>query len=135
MCIQTNTTLDSQNKPTFGVDDYYIKTTDEMKRIYGAYAGAIENTVKIADACQLELEFDKEALEAVATQAIERNTGARGLRSIMENLMMSTMYEIPSKDNVCGVLIDAECVTSNASPKLIEKELIKLDNQVSGQLE
>lgn len=62
MCIQTNTTLDSQNKPTFGVDDYYIKTTDEMKRIYGAYAGAIENTVKIADACQLELEFDKVCL-------------------------------------------------------------------------
>ena len=59
MCIQTNTTLDSQNKPTFGVDDYYIKTTDEMKRIYGAYDGAIENTVKIADMCQLELEFDK----------------------------------------------------------------------------
>ncbi len=59
MCIQTNTTLDSQNKPTFGVDDYYIKTTDEMKRIYGRYEGAIENTVKIADMCQLELEFDK----------------------------------------------------------------------------
>ena len=59
MCIQTNTTLDSQNKPTFGVDDYYIKTTDEMKRIYGGYEGAIENTVKIAEMCQLELEFDK----------------------------------------------------------------------------
>ena len=59
MCIQTNTTLDSQNKPTFGVHDYYIKTTDEMKRIYGEYEGAIENTIKIADMCQLELEFDK----------------------------------------------------------------------------
>ncbi len=59
MCIQTNTTLDSQNKPTFGVDDYYIKTTDEMKRIYSQYDGAIENTVKIADMCRLELEFDK----------------------------------------------------------------------------
>ena len=59
MCIQTNTTLDSQNKPSFGVDDYYIKTADEMKRIYSQYQGAIENTVKIADMCQLELEFDK----------------------------------------------------------------------------
>ena len=59
MCIQTNTTLDSSNKPTFGVDDYYIKTTDEMKRIYGGYVGAIENTVKIAEMCQLELDFDK----------------------------------------------------------------------------
>ena len=59
MCIQTNTNLDSPNKPSFDTDDYYIKTTDEMKRIYGAYKGAIENTVKIADRCQLELEFGK----------------------------------------------------------------------------
>ena len=59
MCIQTNTNLDSPNKPSFDTDDYYIKTTDEMKRIYGAYEGAIENTVKIAEMCQLELEFGK----------------------------------------------------------------------------
>ncbi len=59
MCIQTNTTLDSQNKPSFDADDYYIKSTDEMKRIYGAYNGAIENTVKIANMCQLDLEFGK----------------------------------------------------------------------------
>ncbi len=59
MCIQTNTTLDSPNKPGFDTDDYYIKTTDEMKRIYSAYTGAIENTVKIADMCNLELEFGK----------------------------------------------------------------------------
>ncbi len=57
MCIQTNTNLDSPNKPSFDTDDYYIKTTDEMKRIYGSYAGAIENTVKIAQMCELELEF------------------------------------------------------------------------------
>jgi len=59
MCIQTNTNLDSPNKPSFDTDDYYIKTTDEMKRIYGAYEGAIENTVKIADMCNLEIEFGK----------------------------------------------------------------------------
>ncbi len=59
MCIQTNTTLDSPNKPGFDTDDYYIKTTDEMKRIYGAYEGAIENTVRIAEMCDLELEFGK----------------------------------------------------------------------------
>ena len=62
MCIQTNTTLDSANKPGFDTNDYYIKTTDEMKRIYGEYNGAIENTLKIADACNLELEFDKVCL-------------------------------------------------------------------------
>ena len=59
MCIQTNTTLDSPNKPSFDTDDYYIKTTDEMKRIYSQYDGAIENTVKIAEECNLELDFGK----------------------------------------------------------------------------
>ncbi len=59
MCIQTNTTVDSPNKPSFDTDDYYIKTTEEMKQIYGSYEGAIENTVKIAEMCNLELEFDK----------------------------------------------------------------------------
>ena len=59
MCIQTNTTLDSPNKPSFDVDDYYIKTTEEMKRIYSEYEGAIENTVKIAEMCDLELDFGK----------------------------------------------------------------------------
>ncbi len=59
MCIQTNTTLDSPNKPSFDTDDYYIKTTEEMKSIYSQYEGAIENTVKIAEMCDLELEFDK----------------------------------------------------------------------------
>ena len=58
MCIQTNTTVDSDNKPSFDADDYYIKTTAEMKMIYSAYEGAIENTVKIADMCHLELEFE-----------------------------------------------------------------------------
>ena len=59
ICIQTNTTLDSPNKPSFDTDDYYIKTTNEMKNIYGEYEGAIENTVRIAEICNLELEFDK----------------------------------------------------------------------------
>ncbi len=59
MCIQTNTNLDSPNKPGFDTDDYYIKTTDEMKRIYGMYEGALENTVKIAEMCDLELDLGK----------------------------------------------------------------------------
>ncbi len=59
MCIQTNTTIDSDNKPSFDGDDYYIKTSNEMKMIYSSYEGAIENTVKIADRCNLDLEFDR----------------------------------------------------------------------------
>ncbi len=59
MCIQTNTNLDSPNKPGFDTDDYYIKTTDEMKRIYGMYKDAVENTVRIAERCDLELDLGR----------------------------------------------------------------------------
>ncbi len=90
---------------------------------------------KLLEMDGVKLEFQPEALREVAALAIERNTGARGLRSIMENLMMSIMYDIPSRDNVSGVIIDAECVKNNTQPKIIEKEIIKLDNPVSGELE
>ncbi len=90
---------------------------------------------KLLEMDGVELEFDSEALLEVASLAIERNTGARGLRSIMENLMMSIMYDVPSKGNVAKVIIDGECVRNNAEPKIIEKEIVKLDNPIVGELE
>ena len=95
----------------------------------------IKQYVKLLEMDGVELEFEKEALEEIASLAIERNTGARGLRSIMENLMMSIMYDVPSLDNVSRVVIDAESVKGNSAPKLIEKELVSLDAQISGELE
>ena len=89
---------------------------------------------KLLEMDGVELEFDDKALEAVATQAIQRNIGARGLRSIMENLMMSIMYDVPSRDNVAKVIVDADCVSGASTPKLIEKELVRLDG-VAGELE
>ena len=83
----------------------------------------------------VELEFDNEALEAIAALAIERNTGARGLRSITENLMMPIMYDVPSRENVASVLIDADCVKGNSPAKLVEKELVELNTPISGELE
>ena len=91
---------------------------------------------KLLEMDGVELEFNDEALEAVASLAIERNTGARGLRSIMENLMMSVMYDIPSRDNVAGVLVDEKCVKDGARPTIVEKELVNLDApSVAGELE
>lgn len=58
----------------------------------------------------VNLVFEHEALERIADLAIDRNTGARGLRSIMEELMMGIMYEIPSRDDVEEVVITADCV-------------------------
>ena len=69
----------------------------------------------------VQLTFDNEALEAIASLAIERNTGARGLRSIMENLMMPIMYEIPSATNVAEVVITADVVNGISAPRYINK--------------
>ena len=67
----------------------------------------------------VELEFTKEALEAIAIKAMKRKTGARGLRSIVENILLDTMYDLPSMDNVKKVLVDKETVEQLQSPKLI----------------
>ena len=95
----------------------------------------VKQYIKLIEMDGVELKFDDGALEAVATLAIERNTGARGLRSIMENLMMSVMYDIPSRDNVASVIINADCVNGTDVPKLVEKELVSLDNPIAGNLE
>ncbi|MBQ7376075.1 MAG: ATP-dependent Clp protease ATP-binding subunit ClpX [Clostridia bacterium] len=85
----------------------------------------------------VKLTLEDGALEAIASLAIERNTGARGLRSIMENLMMPLMYSIPSRTDVEELIITPECVTEKAEPKYVTKELVLVDGtpEISGQLE
>ncbi|WP_373809110.1 ATP-dependent Clp protease ATP-binding subunit ClpX [Streptococcus ferus] len=66
----------------------------------------------------VELEFDREALEAVAQKAIERKTGARGLRSIIEETMLDIMFEIPSEEDVTSVRITKAAVDGRDKPTL-----------------
>ncbi|MCY4287896.1 MAG: ATP-dependent Clp protease ATP-binding subunit ClpX [Aestuariivita sp.] len=66
-----------------------------------------------------ELIFTDEALQAIAKLAIKRKTGARGLRSIIEDILLDTMFELPSLDNVTKVVINKETVNSDAGPLLI----------------
>ena len=68
------------------------------------------------------LTFEPDALRAVADRAIERNTGARGLRAILEETMTSIMFEIPSREDVAEVIITAACITEKADPKLVLKQ-------------
>ncbi|NOT10282.1 MAG: ATP-dependent Clp protease ATP-binding subunit ClpX [Methylococcaceae bacterium] len=77
----------------------------------------------------VELMFDKEALEEIAQKAIERETGARGLRSIMEHILRKTMFDIPSFDDIAQCIVDAESVKGNGEIKLIRKAEIKLRQQ------
>lgn len=66
----------------------------------------------------VELSFDQDALEAIAAKAIERKTGARGLRSIIEETMLDIMFEIPSQEDVVKVRITKESVNGDAKPIL-----------------
>jgi ATP-dependent Clp protease ATP-binding subunit ClpX len=70
----------------------------------------------------VELEFTDEALRAIAKKAIELKTGARGLRSVIEGIMMNIMYEIPSLENVVKCIITPEAVEKKEKPTLIFKE-------------
>ncbi|MBQ7320842.1 MAG: ATP-dependent Clp protease ATP-binding subunit ClpX [Clostridia bacterium] len=70
----------------------------------------------------VKITFEDNALRAIAHLAIERNTGARGLRSIMESLMQQTMYEIPSRDDVAEVIVTEETVKNNAQPRYVLKD-------------
>ena len=69
----------------------------------------------------VKLTFDKEAVVAVAELALERNTGARGLRAIMESIMTEIMYEVPSRDDVKEVKVTAACVKEGKKPKYVLK--------------
>ncbi|WP_153503167.1 ATP-dependent Clp protease ATP-binding subunit ClpX [Cumulibacter manganitolerans] len=70
----------------------------------------------------VELEFETEALEAIADQAIKRGTGARGLRSILEEVLMGVMYDIPGDDNVEKVIITKDTVESQVYPTIVGRK-------------
>ncbi|MBC8951672.1 ATP-dependent protease ATP-binding subunit ClpX [Xenorhabdus sp. PB62.4] len=78
----------------------------------------------------VELEFRKEALTAIAKKAMARKTGARGLRSIVENVLLDTMYDLPSMEHVEKVVVDETVVEEKSVPLLIYS---KPDAQVSGE--
>lgn len=69
----------------------------------------------------VELEFTDDALEAIADQALLRGTGARGLRAIMEEVLLSVMYEIPSRNDIAKCVVDRDTVLKGVNPTLVPK--------------
>jgi len=74
---------------------------------------------KIFEFENVELEFTAEALDAIADEAIKRNTGARGLRAILEETLLETMYDIPGRDDVAKVVVTRESVIDGAAPEIV----------------
>ncbi|MBI4544370.1 MAG: ATP-dependent Clp protease ATP-binding subunit ClpX [Gemmatimonadetes bacterium] len=74
---------------------------------------------KMFDLEGIHLTFDSEAISAISRSALDRGTGARGLRAVLEELMRDIMFDIPSRDDVREVVITAECVTESIPPLLV----------------
>jgi len=81
----------------------------------------VRQYAKLFEIDGVDLEFSSDALEAIADQAMLRGTGARGLRAIMEEVLMSVMYEVPSRSDVERVVINADVVLSHVNPTIVPR--------------
>ena len=82
----------------------------------------VKQYTKLFEMDGVELEFTDDALEAIADQAIHRGTGARGLRAIMEEVLLPVMYDIPSRDDVAKVVVTKETVLDNVLPTIVPRK-------------
>jgi len=82
----------------------------------------IKQYKKLFEMDNVELEFTKTALEAIADQAVLRGTGARGLRAIMEEVLQPVMYDIPSREDVAKVVITEQTVRENVNPTIVARQ-------------
>jgi ATP-dependent Clp protease ATP-binding subunit ClpX len=76
---------------------------------------------RLFDLDSVELEFDAEALDAIAELALKRGTGARGLRAIMESVLLAVMYDVPSRSDVSKVIVTKECINDGVLPTMINR--------------
>jgi ATP-dependent Clp protease ATP-binding subunit ClpX len=102
-------------------------TSDDLKQILVEPKNSIiKQYQKLFNLDKVELNFDEEAISKIAKKAISRKTGARGLRAIVENILLDSMFEIPSKKDIKSVIINEDAVENNKSIKMIhlsEKEI------------
>ena len=83
----------------------------------------VKQYAKLFELDNVELEFTDDALQAIADQAVLRGTGARGLRAILEEVLLSTMYEVPSREDVARVVITGPVVREKVYPTLVPREI------------
>ena len=82
----------------------------------------------------VELEFTDDALVAIAEKTLEKKTGARGLRGIMENTLMNIMYEAPSDHTISKIIITRDCIDGNGTPEIIRDDSRKPESLTSKML-
>ncbi|MBA3308879.1 MAG: ATP-dependent Clp protease ATP-binding subunit ClpX [Nocardioidaceae bacterium] len=77
---------------------------------------------KLFELDNVDLEFSDDAIDAIADQAMLRGTGARGLRAILEEVLLNVMYDVPSREDVAKVVVNREVVCDNVNPTLVPRE-------------
>jgi ATP-dependent Clp protease ATP-binding subunit ClpX len=108
--VPINITLDGLD------EDALVKILTEPKN------ALIKQYQKLFEMDEVELVFEEDAVRTIATQAMERKTGARGLRSIIERVMMDIMYRIPSDDTIATCIITKGAVLGESKPEIIKRE-------------
>ncbi len=99
-------------------------TKEDMVRILVEPKNSIvKQYKKLFELDGVKLSFEREAIEAIAAETVTRKTGARGLRAIMEKIMMDTMYEIPSDDSITNCMITKEVVNGTGKPVTTNNEM------------
>ena len=124
-------TIDGQRLPVItalsGLDEEaLVRILTEPKN------ALVKQYQKMIELDNVKLTFEDEALVEIAKEAIERKTGARGLRSIIENTMLDVMYELPSREDIVECVITKETITQHSRPKLLLEdgsELKEIDNE------
>src|ERR1700733_747296 len=89
----------------------------------------VKQYTRLFEMDNVELEFTEEALESIAEQAIHRGTGARGLRAIMEEVLLPVMYDIPSRDDVAKVVVTKETVQDNVLPTIVPRKATRAERR------
>ena len=94
-------------------EDSLVQILEEPKN------ALVKQYSKMFDLEGIGLTFDKEALRTIAKRTLDRGTGARGLRSVIENLLRDTMFEVPSRTDVREVIVTSDCVDKEVPPLLV----------------
>jgi ATP-dependent Clp protease ATP-binding subunit ClpX len=99
-----------------------LKKEDLVRILKEPKNAIVKQYQKLLELDGVDLQFEDEALEAIAERSFERKTGARGLRAVVEEVMMDVMYEVPSDDDIIGCTITKDSVENNTKPELKTKK-------------
>jgi ATP-dependent Clp protease ATP-binding subunit ClpX len=106
-----------------------LKEADLIKILTKPKNALVKQYVKLLKMEGVELSFSDCSLKALAAKAISRKTGARGLRAIMESILLDTMYELPNLSDAKKVVIKADVITKGASPTIVRGDKKPSDNK------